>query len=385
MSYGIVSAEIGATSSPERRAALTRGVEAALREANVLGIVASRDPVVDEEPACHWNAPRDTQYAHAGHGLDEVLHIFQQEWFGIRAAAGSLPGSKLALRSIDAMDAPFCRRVLLQIVDSAPERIVIHGMSDAMADLVDALAKAGWSNRVYVVNHGAPSQWFSPPEARFAFKCIALAQQGKLRRLHVMKPGFDFPGISLYRPMLFNLSPRLGAGMGSGTSREDQTGAVLLPGWSGWRKNVHANALGAALCDRVSSVLAFAADLDLPAPMHAKLRIIPFRDREQTLQLMQQVEVVMNVSLVDCHPMVHVEAQVLGTACVRGPLFLDALEDHTYIQLTQVQDVTSVVEIRQVLDRLLDVEPKERCELAQDYQRQSDAVAIQRYREFLEI
>ena len=83
--------------------------------------------------------------------------------------------------------------------------------------------------------------------------------------------------------------------------------------------------------------------------------------------------------------MVNVEAQALGRVCLRRPLFLDALEEHPYVDLTQVSDVTSVNEVRMTLEKVLAVPLAERCDLALDYQNQSDRISIGRYQEFLEL
>lgn len=338
-----------------------------------------------EEPDFHWDAYRDTRYAHEIPGLGGLLHVFQQEWVGIRAAAGSLPGRKLAIKS----DALHSRRAIKTLVgairDAAPQRILMQGMSDAMGQLVDELAAQGMRDHVFVVLHGAPSQWFSGPEARHAFRCLELARTGKIQRLHVMKAGFEFPEPRLYRPMLFNLPPRLSAeDSGEGIETGD-CGSVLIPGWSGWRKNIHTNALGAALSTRVKEVWAFGSDLALPPPLNSKIRIVPFSGREQTFDLIKKASLAMNVSLVDCHPMVHLEVQALGKACLRGPLFLDALEEHPYVRLTEVADVSSPAAIRDAVDRVLDVPSEDRRQLVRDYQAANDHVAVQRYREFLEL
>lgn len=340
-----------------------------------------------------WDSLRDTRYAHEIAGLDGLLHVFQQDWVGIRAAAGSLPGRKLALKPEAVLARSRIRMLAREIEKAAPRRIVMQGMSGLMAQLVEELAQRGMHERVFVVLHGAPSQWFSESEARCAFKCLELARTGKIRRLHVMKAGFEFPEPRLYRPMLFNLAPRLQIGEAafaarppaSSADRLDRGASVLIPGWSGWRKNIYTNALGAALSHRVDEILAFGSDLALPVPLNGKLKIVPFADREQTFALIEAASLVMNVSLVDCHPMIHLEAQALGKACLRGPLFLDALEDHPYVRLTEVLDVSSPAEIRKAVDRVLDVPCEERSALAHDYQMASHRIALQRHRAFLEL
>lgn len=342
-----------------------------------------------QEPDLHWDAPCDTRYAHEIPSLDGVLHIFQQGWTGIRAAAGSLPGRKLAIRSDTPSSGPELKKLAHAIMDVAPQRIVVQGMSDMLGALVDELAVQGLHERLYVSLHGAPSQWFSEAEARYAYKCLALARSGRIRRLHVMKAGFEFPAARLYHPMLFNLSPRVGTDVVEpliASGKAQRHGAcVLVPGWTGWRKNIHTNALGAALSPRVVEVLAFGNNLELPPPLNAKIRIVPFTSREHTFALMQAATLVMNVSLVDCHPMVHLEAQALGKACLRGPLFLDALEDHPYVRLTEVADVSSPGRVRAAVEQLLDVPRLERRGLVCDYQAASDRIALDRYHEFLEL
>ena len=335
--------------------------------------------------AFEWNNLQDLSYSHHIDGFDNVLHIFQRDWAGVRAASGSLPGKKLAI----SLPAGYSPRTIAglgqEIISRNPNRIVIQGMSDTMGAIICFLQRAGWGDRIFIVLHGAPAQWFAPDEGRYAFMCLDFARTGKIRRLHVMKPNFEFPGARLYKPMLFNLSPRIEKlGFAEETPHAGPDRA-LIPGWSGWRKNIHTNALGAALSNQVKEVWAFGSDLTLPEPLAPKIRIIPFQGREQTFQLMAVAALVMNVSLVDCHPMVQVESQTLGRACLRGPLFLDALEDHPYVALTMVRDPTSVMEIKEVVERVLAVPAEERSELARDYQRQSDTVAISRYREFLEL
>lgn len=333
-----------------------------------------------------WDSHQDTRYAHEITGLDGVLHVFQQDWVGIRAAAGSLPGRKLALKPDVALAGPRVRELVDAIGRTAPRRIVIQGMSGLMGQLVEELARQGMRDRIFVVFHGAPTQWCSAAEARYAFKCLELANSGKIRRLHVMKAGFEFPEPRLYRPMLFNLSPRLQEEESS-TLRDarEQRASVLIPGWSGWCKNIHTSALGAALSPRVDKILAFGRDLALPPPLGSKVEIVSFINREQTFSLFKAVPLVMNVSLADCHPMVNLEAQVHGTPCLRGRLFLDALEDHPYVRLTEVLDVSSPAEIRTGVERVLDVDRAERCALARDYQTASDRLALQRYHDFLEL
>ena len=371
--------------SGKKDGGLLQDIRSVLEKAHTLGLTDNHiaDPDLNE-PTFHWNALRDTRYAHRGHGLDDVLHVFQQQWFGIRAAAGSLPGYKLAVGPEGALDHASKRALARKIQQLKPQRIVVHGMSDAMGDLVEALASIGMSECIFVVIHGAPAQWCSPQEARYAFRAFELGRSRKIRRLHVMKPGFELPDVPIYKPLLFNMSPLLKK---DDLSKNSFSGneTILIPGWSGWRKNVQTNALAAALCDSVKTILVFDHTLSLPGSLNKKIRKIDYTSREQTFEMIKLVDAVMNVSIVDCHPMVHIEAQTLGKACMRGPLFLDALEDHPCVELTQVCDVTSVNEIRLKLERLMSIPLVERRELSLDYQRQNDCISIGRYQEFLEL
>ncbi|MHC9704462.1 hypothetical protein ACQXYG_12030 [Corynebacterium diphtheriae] len=51
--------------------------------------------------------------------------------------------------------------------------------------------------------------------------------------------------------------------------------------------------------------------------------------------------------------MVELEALAAGTPALRGRLGMDALEDHPYVEITQVADPLSVADVRQTLRRML--------------------------------
>ncbi len=333
-----------------------------------------------------WNAHRDTRYSHLFPGFEKVLHVFHHEWFGIRAAAGSLPGAKLAIPADRALPHERVLEIYDEIVRAPYERIIFHGLSNNSARVIEFLAQRGLGENLYLVKHGAPAQWSHPPERAAAFCALDLLQTGRVKRLHFMKEGFTYPVDGLFQPMLFNLSPNFGADNPVLRMKDlSREGVAFAPGWSGWRKNVYTNVLAAALAKRVTSVWVYARDIELPPLLSHKLKLQDHTTREATFELMAMSSICLNVSLVDCHPMVNIEAQSIGRPCLRGNLFLDALEKHPYIALTNITDLTSVVEIRDGVDRVLSVPEAELRGLTLDYQKRSDEVARSRYMEFLEL
>ncbi|CAH1655398.1 Methyltransferase family protein [Hyphomicrobiales bacterium] len=368
-----------------------------LRLDGTLGAVLGRvgRPEVDQQPTSHgapvgqsavpfglWNAEPDTRYAHDVPGFGRVLHVFHKEWFGIRAAAGALPGRKLALPAEPA-NGRILRETVHAILSAGVQRIVFHGFSDNTPAIVESLASQGLGDRMFLVHHGGTTQWINNRERHYAFGVIDLLRKGCLRKAHFMRPGFDFPVRGLFRPMLFNLSPRHDAR--DYLNSDPRPATVFAPGWAGWIKNVSTNVLGAALSPSVEKIWVYAEDLALPPPLDAKLQHIAFRGREDTFRRMAASQMCLNASLIDCHPVVNLEAQSLGRPCIRGPLFLDALEDHPYVGLTQVDDVSGATQVKAAIERVLDIPREEREQLTRDYQAQSDAIAIDRYREFLEL
>jgi len=333
-----------------------------------------------------WNARRDVIYSHTRSGFEKVLHIFQQEWFGIRAAAGSLPGHKLAISA----DIQLTHKQLIAIYERIERdsfsRIVFHGLSENTSRLAELLAKRGLSELIYMIKHGSQVQWFADEDRRMAFKTIELLRSKKIRKLQFIKPGFDYPLQGVFRPLLFNLSPSFDETGGlQGARALPLDGVVLAPGWPAWTKNLYTNVLGAALSSHVHSIWLHAQGVELPAPLSNKLALKKYATREETFQLMAMSSLCLNVSLADCHPMINIEAQSLGRPCLRRRLFLDALEDHPYVALTTVNDESSIAEVRERVDAVLAMPPDEREGLTHDYQRQSDAVAFARYAEFLEL
>jgi SAM-dependent methyltransferase len=333
-----------------------------------------------------WNDRRDTQYANDLPEMQRVLHVFHQEWMGIRAAVGSLGGQKLAITADRAQSNEDILQIYETIAGGDFSHIVVHGLSENALKLISILYHRGLQDCLYLVKHGSTEQWVYKAERDMALAAIELLRAGFVKKLHVMKPGFDFPTSGLFKPILFNMAPNLARSFPVESADVMQLrGVAFSAGWSNWRKNVHTNLMGAALSAKISAVWHHAADVKLPEPLNAKLVHKNFTTREETFHLMALASVSLNVSITDCHPMANIESQALGRPCLRGNLHLDALENHPYVGLTMVNDASSVVEIAAAIDRILAMPEDDRRKLTLDYQRQNDRVSRERYREFLEI
>lgn len=334
-------------------------------------------------PATHeWNKYQDTRYAHRHHSLDNVLHVFHKNWHGIRAAAGSLPGHKLAI-SDEPLRVDILANIFHEIVAVSPERIVFHGVSENCILLIDILHRRGLGDRAYLVFHGSPAMWHNERERGLAYAAIQLRAARKLAGLHFMKSGTEFPGVDIYSPLLLNMSPLLEPKTADLLRKCARKPVGFLPGWGVLHKNLYVSAIAAASTSCLEEVWFFSSELDLPLDMDKKLRKLAPSTRDDTFILYSSVSVTLNVSIIDCHPMVNLESQAVRTPCLRGPLFLDALDDHEYVKLTMVNNTNSIRDISERISHVVSVDKIEMAEMIEDYQKRCDLVAIDRYCEYL--
>lgn len=348
-------------------------------------VSVSTDELSEEKPTKYLiDDVRDTVYASSEFDFMNVVHVFHREWFGIRAAAGSLPGRKIAIsaeENLSEQDLFDIRNIVLSL---SPSKIVFHAMSPNMAALIHILSREFDSSFLFFVHHGAPSQWFHEPDRKAAFIALDMLDKGILRRVHIMRAGFQYSHKGLFTPILLNKSPRLEHFKTHFSDRLENFN-VFIPGWTGWRKNIYVNAYAAALCEEVETIVAYGSDIILPENLQHKLHHVKFIDRVQTMHLMCNARLTMNASLVDCHPMANIESQALGVPCIQGNLFLDALEDHEYCTFTQVSDVNSVFEIQTRIRSCLSQDWNYMSEMTRDYQTKLDVISLDRYRDFLEL
>lgn len=332
------------------------------------------------EPGPEWNSAQDTRYAHQSSSFNNVLHVFNKQWLGIRAAAGSLPGQKLAIDANRKLTRDELRNLIAECDRKRIHRYVFHGMSEGLIQIIKTLAGAGLSSQLFVVYHGNVVQWCFEPEFALASAAIDLARNGAVKKLHFMKSDHDVLVSNSHAPLLLNLTPLVGE-----TGQQKKHAIAFIPGSSDWRKNLHSNALGAALSPSITKVIHYSRSINLPAPFDRKLEHADFIDRQSTLRLMSFARATLNVSLVECHPMVALESEAVSTPCLRARLNLDTLEDHPYVKLVEVHDFASPREISKVLDRVLAVPQHELQSMIADYSAQMNGVAIHRYQEFLDL
>ncbi|MDR5855206.1 class I SAM-dependent methyltransferase [Caballeronia sp. LZ062] len=332
-----------------------------------------------------WQAIRDTMYANADERFACVCHIFHEDWVGMRSAVGALPGWKLSIPSANPIPIPEIERIIALLEEHGVRKLVLHGISDPMYGLSRALASTGFDQQ-YLVWHGTTTQWVWDDERRFAHRAIQMARDGEVRRFSAIRRGLGpIVGERNFAPQLVNMPPRFASRNIAGRTVRHERCHALAPSWNDLRKNLATNVLAAQCVDRVEKVHVVAKNFDLPKWLAPKVTKAAYRDHTSMLEMMASMDIVLNVTTIDCHPMVDLESMSVGTPCVRGPLFLDGLEDHAYVRLTAVDNPMSVDDVRRRIDEVLSVGASELQDVMSDYRGALLELSRARYLEFLEI
>lgn len=349
----------------------------------------SKTECTDRKPApphlisseIQFDGSGDTKYARPDERFSRVAHIFHQDWHGIRSAAGVLPGHKIAIP----LDMKLGGRQLLQLYSHLSrwqiEKVVFHGFSPTVESILRALKLAGFTN--YLVWHGNLAQLVWEPEVHFFQSALNACRRGYFKRAHMLKSGMSAVFPNAFSPMLCNSAPVLPKGRAVSPFQSKRK-IALVSAPPDIRKNIYTSLVGTCLSRSITDVLHYCkVKAKMPALDKAKRMI--YGGHEKHLALLQNVDVSVNVTTIDCHPMVDLEAVGAGAFPITGPLFLDVLADHPYTRLSEVANPFDVGEIANRIDILNGISGSELDGILSDYSARLAALSKDRYAEFLQL
>ncbi len=327
-----------------------------------------------------YDADCDRKYANSDTRFDGVMHVFHQKWHGIRAAAGVLPGRKIGVPQDYRASGRARAALLAKAAEWGAQKAVFHGYSPAVEALLKTFCAEGIA--CYLVWHGNLAQLAWRPEVDFFSLAQGAAKRGLFRRAHMLKAGMSAIFPNAFKPMLVNGPPVMKGGRIS-PPFSNRPATALVPGHVDIRKNVHTSMIGCALSS-IESILHYGR-IRGEFPILSRGKRIAYKDHDQHLMLLTQIDVTVNVSVIDCHPMVEMEALAAGAMSVTGPLYLDALQQHPYTKLSVIANPYDVEEIASRLNFLRQVKATELADIVDDYRRAIRLTSLERYAEFLEL
>ena len=336
---------------------------------------------------CEFNATRDFQFAQSFEGFEGVLHVFNADWHGVRAASAYAPGHKLAISERDGLDGEAIRHVFGIISKFRINRVVFQAYSHVASNLCESIHRQfGQGVKIHVITHVTATQFENQFEMEMQALLLQQLAKGIVHRIGSVKPRFNEVISACWEGTLLNFSPNIG----ELTARMNTVeGSAFVPIENSWRKNLYTNMIAVHNCEAISSVFS----VNFPTGLNKirtldKLSLTSFKRGVDLLGFMASMEVLMNVTLAECQPMTQLEAFAVGTPCLTGPLRLAEFEGDELLALCEVEEVDSPHFLTKALDKVIAVGRQEDGELQQmisAHLEQRNLMAALSYAEFLSL
>ena len=248
-----------------------------------------------------------------------VVAICHPRWQGTRSSAeGQTPNVLLAPES-----GPTEIEAMVDCLESSgATHFIANGLFRGYAHLLRRIRKRMPYAGIFYLHHGSFFQMLEDPSLPALLAQVSrLRQQGIIDRIGFCKAGmaeaFDRLGVPAFEVMnrvsQHNVPPR---------TEWNTPASVLIPLGAQLRKNPHTQLMGALLCEDIDEIH-LTCDLDLEylpksTLTRAKVKVHGNVDREATMRLMRQSNVVLYATISECAPMVPLESFALGVPCLTG-------------------------------------------------------------------
>ncbi len=273
---------------------------------------------------------------------DGVLQVCHPQWRGVRSSALAFGDPVLETPDLSTLIAH-----LDEIAAAGVATVVIQGWPQGAQAFARAARAAGIS--VLAVSHSSPAQHgVDGGEAEAFGEMLALHQQGVIARLGVVKAGLRGPFASLGHEIHHVPNRVPGVGDVSPVSKGEgiDAGVFLHPMW---RKNVTTQVLAVLTCGWTPHVM---ADPMVPYLDAGGLVVHGELAPDEFLPVMASMDITLNVTLSECHPMMPMESYRLGVPCLMSrtsDLFRGDPELYSLTTVDQADDPTAIAEAASTL------------------------------------
>ncbi|GMQ94848.1 MAG: hypothetical protein BMS9Abin12_2358 [Acidimicrobiia bacterium] len=274
---------------------------------------------------------------------DGVLQVCHPDWRGVRASARAFRDPVFEARDLSTV----IGRVA-DITEAGVETVVIQGWPPNAAAFATALSASGM--RVLAVFHSSPAQHgVDGGEAEAVNEMLELHRSGVVSGVATIKAGVAGSLRSLGYDVahIGNRVPKLGTIAPAPVVEGTNVGIFLYPMW---RKNVTTQILAAHSLGWRPFVM---DDPCVPYLSRNDLTICGELPREEFLTIQAAMDLTLNVTLSECHPIQPMESYRLGVPCLISRTSDLFIEDPGLYELTTVDQTDNPDAIADGARRLL--------------------------------
>jgi hypothetical protein len=264
-----------------------------------------------------------------------VLQVCHPDWRGVRSSAIAFGDPVLEVRDLnDLVD------YLDDLVATGATTAVIQGWPPNAEGFATAAAGAGLS--VLGVFHSSPAQHgVDGGEAEAVFQMLELKQFGVMSGVATVKAGLveSFKALGYEIQHVGNRVPDLGSIEPVAVKEGTNAGILLHPMW---RKNVTTQVLAAHELGWRPFVM---ADPQVPYLSPNDLTVCGELPRDEFLAILAAMDISLNVTLSECHPMMPMEAYRVGVPCLisnTSDLFTDDPRLNELTTVSQPDNPTAI-------------------------------------------
>lgn len=274
-----------------------------------------------------------------------VLQLCHPDWRGIKAAAYAFRAPVVEVDDL----AAWGRELLEELTHNEIEVVVIQGWPPGARDFVESCSRAGVV--VKCLLHSSPAlQGDSPIEAAVIGEVLELLRSGLIASVGTTK-GRVIEAFAAIGHVLVHV-PNRAPVLGEVVPLEIDTGLNIgVFGEPWWPKNIATQALGGLML--ATSRIHLSKELLIGYLPQDRVVTHGDMDRRQFLQLLKAMDVNLNATFTECHPMQPVESYLLGVPCLISRNSILFRDDPDLLDITTLTSPDEPVSIAEGIGRLL--------------------------------
>lgn len=250
----------------------------------------------------------DGSYSQNWTNFEDVVHVYPASYSGISAAAQYLAGRHLAVPDVWSGVIP----LPIEGLDESWEiKLVVHGMSTSLYGFVKGFLIRYPNTKLFLVWHGNLAQLTNMPEQDLFLLFCDLRKYPNFVRSSSIRFEQSAHLPTPWSGSLLNSPPRL---IGNKKESEGSAAVALCPSWNDLRKNLFFN-VSLGVQDQQLRQIQHYQDIGHMGKILStnKLKRVTHGNTASHFERTSKVEIVLNISVIDCQPMVDLETLALGT------------------------------------------------------------------------